>query len=472
MAQVAAGPLDSPARVEEWISRQVAKGEVADLETVADEKAFLPPELRQVSGEFLQELLTATTNTHLHGVHIAGAVITDKLDLRNATISNDARIADAFVAQNVWFLNTSNTNSTVHFYGAKVGGEVDFTGARFCCPVNFILLNVGGNFNLSNAGFTNHQDLLNDTYAPSHYNADFGSIGVQGDALFLDTRFDCLRVSFKDATCQRLYLDRVAWPEDRARHAENTNRLRLEGLSYQHIRAITNQAERTLDDSDWARSHDETWHTMKDVLARIAPYSADAYDQLENFFQRDGKSVLADAVFVEKRRQERKRVLWPAVAANFPHGSISWFKSLALDGLVCYRAASLAGAAAERIFHRPRLLGFSDRQHDAGSQGPRRTDADPDLGQGWNAASTGKVCRVALVPVGAQTAAQQKSKLPRLLVQPRPVRAAGGSESQRRMVARPVASLRLALSGHPQNRGGHPRADRAGSVGRRCEMTC
>ena len=52
MAQVAAGPLDSPARVEEWISRQVAKGEVADLETVADEKAFLPPSFARSAVNF------------------------------------------------------------------------------------------------------------------------------------------------------------------------------------------------------------------------------------------------------------------------------------------------------------------------------------------------------------------------------------------------------------------------------------
>ena len=508
----AADRVDSPTQVMDWIRSQVTNGEVADLERLTGQMELLRPELRQISGQFLQELLTATTGIHLHGVRIAGAVITDKLDLRNATIPNDtqlercwfkgevdlsgshfqkglallgcrfehgvvgkslqvdwsvdlssslvfsagtlpgmilkagefppenlrdlfaangvalgtnimlradtrpgawlvpdsegasytvlqsdpgwvtvyrqtlfvdkldwsgatvekkfvawlaqfnqavnldglkaggtvwlsdstfrgslslgyARVEDEFIARNVWFLNP---DATVNFYGARVGGEVDFTSARFGCPANFILLNVGGNFNLSSAEFTNPRDFLRDTNAPSHYNADFGSVNVQGYALFLDTGFHCFRVSFKDATCQRLYLDRVDWPEDPTRDTGNTSRLRLEGLSYQHVRAITNQDERTLDDNDWHRNHIETWQTLRHVLAHCAPYSADVYDRLEDFFRRDGESELADEVYVEKRRQERTRVLWPSKGSGFPHGFISWFKSLALDGLVCY----------------------------------------------------------------------------------------------------------------------------------------
>ncbi len=513
----AAASLDPPAEAAKWIQEQIATGEVADLETRYSET----PAQRQISGQFLQELLTSTTNIHLHGVRLTGAVITNAFDLRNASIPNDtqlegcwfkgtvdlsgshftkdlslvgcrfergvnaralqvdglvdlgssllfsdggspdmllatnqpvtaklrglfaahgihlatnvvmvagdrsteiviphpegrnflllqfdtnnlsvatkaawfsvyrqtlfttnldlssasidkkfvawsarfngavtmdgakiggtvwltdsifrgktslgyARVTDEWTAQNVWFLDPK---STVNFYGARIGGEADFRNARFCGPVNFILLSVGGNFNAANAEFTNQQDFLNDTNAASHYNADFGSLNVQGYALFMDAKFHCARVSFKDATCQRLFLDRVVWPDDQTREGGNTNRLRLEGLNYQHIRAINDQEERTPDDKDWHHNHVETWQTLRLVLATKAPYSADVYERLENFYQRDGESTLADDVNVEKRRQERKRVFWPALWKDFPHGAISWFKSLALDALVCY----------------------------------------------------------------------------------------------------------------------------------------
>ncbi len=508
----AAERLSEPAQVAGWIRAQLAQGEVADLA----QAGLATPELRRISGPFLVELLTDSTNIHLHGVGITGAVITGKFDLRNASISHDtqlescrfegevdlsgshfakglslagcqferdviakamqvdwsvnlssaiafsavvptnmalragqplpetlraeftahgltvaataqfgtaarptetavtdaqgqtylplltspsydptnysvyrqtvfqgkldlsgasvekklvawlarfkndvnldgvkvggtvwladatfhgkfslgyARIADELTARNVWFLHT---NAPVNFYGAKIGGEACFSGARFCGPANFILVSVGGNFDASSAQFTNQQDFVNDPNSPSHYNADFGSLNVQGYALFMDVEFRCARVSFKDATCQRLFLDRVVWPDCPALEQGNTNRLRLEGLTYQHIRAIQNQAERTPDDSDWHRNHRETWQTLRHVLATKAPYSTDVYDRLEDFFQRDGESALADDVNVEKRRQERKRVLWPARWTDFPHGIISWFKSLALDGLVCY----------------------------------------------------------------------------------------------------------------------------------------
>ena len=274
----------------------------------------------------------------LDGAKIGGTVwLTDSI-FRGSTSLGYARIADELTARNVWFLNP---NSPVNFYGARIGGGADFGGARFCGPANFILVSVGGNFDASSAEFTNQQDFQNDTNAPSHYNADFGSLNVQGYALFMDAQFRCPRVSFKDATCQRLFFDRVVWPDASALGGASPNRqraegLRLEGLNYHYVRAINNQAERTPDDSDWHRNHLETWQTLRQILATNAPYSADVYDRLEDFFQRDGESALADDVNVEKRRQERRRVFWPARGADFPHGVISWFKSLALDGLVCY----------------------------------------------------------------------------------------------------------------------------------------
>ena len=270
---------------------------------------------------------------NLDGAKIGGTVwLTDSV-FRGKCSLGYARVADELTARNVWFLDAK---SPANFYGAKIGGGADFAGARFSGPANFILVSVGGNFDASSAEFTNQQDFQNDTNAPSHYNADFGSLSVQGYALFMDAQFRCARVSFKDATCQRLFLDRVVWPASPGRAGENVSRLRLEGLNYQHIRAINNQAERTPDDSDWHHNHIETWQTLRNVLATNAPYSADVYDRLEDFFQRDGESALADDVGVEKKRQERKRVFWPARWDDFPHGVISWFKSLMLDGLVCY----------------------------------------------------------------------------------------------------------------------------------------
>jgi hypothetical protein len=141
--------------------------------------------------------------------------------------------------------------------------------------------------------------------------------------------------SFKDAACQRLYLDRVTWPANQATRRGKTNMLRLDGLDYQYVRAITGP-ERGLTDVNRRKNHEETWETLKRVLVRSAPFSSDVYIKLENFFRREGELDLADEVYIERKRQERQQILWPSRWQAFPLSWMSWFGSAALDALVRY----------------------------------------------------------------------------------------------------------------------------------------
>lgn len=280
----AAEKLDSPAKVAEWIRSAAASGEVADLEATVDGSALVAPEFRRISGQLLQELLTSDKGVHLHGVRITGAVITDKFDLRNAAIPNDTRLE-----------------------GCCFKGEVDLSGSHFAkglalpgChferSVSGLALQVDWSVDLSStklfaAGAVPEIPLTNGRAVSEKLRALFAAHGAKigGGTDFGGARFS---------------------------GPANFILVSMGGNFDASSAEFTNQQDFQNDPN--------------------APYSADVYDRLEDFFQRDGESALADDVGVEKKRQERKRVFWPALWDNFPHGVISWFKSLMLDRLVCY----------------------------------------------------------------------------------------------------------------------------------------
>jgi hypothetical protein len=187
----------------------------------------------------------------------------------------------------------------VTFYAADIKGTAYLNGARFAGPVNFLLAHVGGNFSAVDVQFSNRAQLsraknkADDTERESTFNADFGSLSVDGFTFFNDTTF-AGDVSFRNARIQNLVFDRVRWPA--------TNRtVRLEGLTYQRIRCATNKTF-LLNGPDLSQS----WDNLRQTLQHHTPYSYDVYENLEAYFLREGQPSLADAVFVEGKRRERQ----------------------------------------------------------------------------------------------------------------------------------------------------------------------
>jgi hypothetical protein len=73
-------------RQEQYVLRQVAKGEIADLKQEFGEAE----EERRLRARFLEELLTGElkgVNVHRRGIRIAHGVVAEALDLENAEIA-------------------------------------------------------------------------------------------------------------------------------------------------------------------------------------------------------------------------------------------------------------------------------------------------------------------------------------------------------------------------------------------------
>jgi hypothetical protein len=88
--------------------------------------------------------------------------------------------------------------------------------------------------------------------------------------------------------------------------------LRLEGLTYQRIRSITNKVFLP-GPKDLAQS----WNNLRNALNTHTPYSFDVYENLEAYFMREGQPTLANQVYIEGRRRERLHSSFAAKAWNF-----------------------------------------------------------------------------------------------------------------------------------------------------------
>ena len=228
--------------------------------------------------------------------------------MRNSRFGSKATFANATasLSVNARGATFTSTNDFANFNGLKVGGTANFKEARFAGPVSFILASIGGNFDVESAQFhcaVQSNELARITAPdPLHFHADFGSMQVDGFTIFSRALF-CGDVSFRNARLQHLHLD---LPGDGAAlfasHAV-TNRLRMEGCVFKRIRAITNE---TFQNS--SEQLDQSWQHLRDVLSKHAPYSADIYQGIEDYFQREGQTELADEVYIESRRREREEL--------------------------------------------------------------------------------------------------------------------------------------------------------------------
>ena len=219
------------------------------------------------------------------------------LKMDSSLFNAEATFANAGIANDLSLCSVNFTSQTpVSFYAMEVKGSAFFNDTRFLGPANFILAHVGGNFTAIGAQFLNATNLNavadSGTESQSTFNADFGSLAVDGFTFFNRTIF-AGDVSFRNARLQNLVLDGVQWPP-------GTDRVRLEGLNYQRIRSVTNAVFRLNQEQ-----LTESWDNLRGALQDHAPYSFEVYDNLEAYFRREGRPELADAAFIEGKRRER-----------------------------------------------------------------------------------------------------------------------------------------------------------------------
>jgi hypothetical protein len=158
--------------------------------------------------------------------------------------------------------------------------------------VHFTKAEIAGNFDASSAKFQNEKK-----------EADFNGMKVGGNAYFGKAVFQG-PVNFSYADFGLLDLSNTIWLR--------VAKVQVEGVSYKYIRA---------DPNDEGKSHEVLLE-----LAKQAPYSADVYSRLEEFFLRHGYRSDADWALIEGKRHERREKL---------HG-LSWLGSWLLDALVGY----------------------------------------------------------------------------------------------------------------------------------------
>jgi len=180
----------------------------------------------------------------------------------------------------------------------------------------------------------------------STFNADFGSISVDGFTFFNGATF-AGDVSFRNARIQNLVLDNVNWLGKR--------NLRLEGLTYQRIRAVTNELF-VLGAEDLKKS----WEKLRDLLHERTPYSFDVYDSLEAYFQREGRPELADAAFLESKRRERVDA---SLTARCWSTFLDWTVGQGRDPGRAFLLSLIPLAFGALLFQRKNMTVSEDKRH-------------------------------------------------------------------------------------------------------------
>lgn len=231
-----------------------------------------------------------------------------RISLDRATFGSRADFGDAtanlsFEAGHARFTSCSNF---INFQGLKTGGAASFKEAHFEGPVSFALANIGGNFDAESAQFrcSAPSNELAKIAAPDplHFHADFGSMRVDGVAILSRASFSGV-VSLRNASFQQLHLDLPANRTDLFTSCRSNSFLLLEGCAFKRIRAVTNESFQ-----NYSEQLNQSWLRLRDVLREYAPYSPNFYQNVEDSFKREGQTELADEVYVESRRRERKEL--------------------------------------------------------------------------------------------------------------------------------------------------------------------
>ena len=260
------------------------------------------------------------------GMGVGGSLIIDGGRFSNGARFEEVSVGKAFKGQHVRF---ENRNALAEFRGLKVDGSVDFLRAQFAGPANFILSHIKGNFQAHGATFEDDhsfQELQRITRDSFTFNTDFGSMQVDGFAIFENVLF-ARSVSFRNAQFGNFYLDGTHWPEPGilANYTDDpgtNDLLRLEGMDFQTVRDVTS--------GHFLHTPAQLKESQLNLLAMFknrSPYSFDIYAKLESFFRREGAPALADEVFVHAKKREgiETRSL-----------SLAWFANKFLDVTVGY----------------------------------------------------------------------------------------------------------------------------------------
>ena len=260
-----------------------------------------------------------------YGMSVGGSLIIDGARFGTGAVFEEVSVGKAFRGQYVRF---ENRDALAVFRGLKVDGSVDFLRAQFAGPANFILSQIKGNFEAKGATFEDDHafpDLKNLTDNTFTFNTDFGSMQVDGFAIFENVLF-ARSVSFQNARFGNLYLDGARWPETnilmsyRSYTNDPPNLLRLEGTDFATIRDLTSD--------HFFHTHAQLVESQSNLLAMLAsrsPYSYDIYGKLESYFRREGAPALADDVFVHGKEREGKEASgWAKFANTFLNWTVGY----------------------------------------------------------------------------------------------------------------------------------------------------
>ena len=278
----------------------------------------------------------ANSKLNCFGVRVGGSLrllwanFADAVDFENTQVANNLNAHNARFA---------GATSPVSFRGMAVGHSAYFNDATFAGPVNFILGHVKGNFEARRARFLNTNDfkeLRKFTLDKFTFNADFGSMKAGGFAIFEKASF-ARAISFRNASLADLYFDSVDWPDiNFASDPGLTNLLRIEGMTYQRIRSISE--EHYVHSKAQLR---ESCSNLTGVIARYSPYNFDTYDNLEKYFRREGEPKLANQIFLEHKHREMAlsssqwdRVWYWILRLTIGHGREPWKAVVVSAGLV------------------------------------------------------------------------------------------------------------------------------------------
>jgi hypothetical protein len=138
-------PSPTNPQLEEWILKQIALGEEADLK-----KQFPDERDRVLSAQFLEKLLTNSlkgANVHRHGVQIRNAIVNEPLDLVGAEFPFETFLLDCHFLKDLNLSKSifpkglsfdgSTFASSARFYAMKVGSTTSFDRVIFMSGADF-----------------------------------------------------------------------------------------------------------------------------------------------------------------------------------------------------------------------------------------------------------------------------------------------------------------------------------------------
>ena len=190
------------------------------------------------------------------GFNAEGLQVGGYMEISDTRLGGDCSFRYAQITSEI----RSSTNSPATFsnllnlYGIKVGGDAHLEGAVLNGGVDFRNAQINGKLFMNDAsvGATKNNPTLN----------------------------------FDNATIRIINFEGFDWPPD-------TNAVRLNNLSFTSIYAGTNDEDAP-----------GTWAYLKTNLEVNSVYASDFYQELEGFFQREGRTFLADQVHIVHCRKE------------------------------------------------------------------------------------------------------------------------------------------------------------------------